>query len=75
MFFVNGFGELNTAKINRHGVELIGLCDGRLSIQDIASKFVPLETPSENQVQENPVNAVRKLREMNVIEEKANDLP
>lgn len=75
MFFVNGLGELNTAKINRHGVELIGLCDGRLSIQDIASKFVPLETPSENQVQENVINAVRKLREMNVIEEKANDLP
>ncbi|HHT9155773.1 MAG TPA: hypothetical protein ACFYD5_08170, partial [Candidatus Tripitaka sp. YC43] len=65
LFFIDGIGRLNTARVNRFGTRLIGLCNGRLPIQDVASKLThPRATPGD-QAYEDVMDAVRRLREMN----------
>ena len=75
LFFIDGLGKLNTARVNRFGTRLIGLCNGRLPIQDIASKLTHSRASPGDQAYEDVMDAVRRLREMNVIEEKTYDTP
>ncbi len=75
MFFTDSLGELNTAKINRLGAELIRLCNGRQSLQAIASRFASTETSRADRMHENIISAVKTLKEMNVIEGETDDCP